>query len=507
VLGEDAVRSDPASLARYTDPYALPADAAARLPAAALLPADREQVQAVVRIAAGEGIALWPVSGGNNLAYGGGAARTPGDVMLDLRRMDRIVSVDPALACAVVEPGVRYVDLHAHLRDAGLSLWIDPPAFGEGSIVGNTLERGFGVTSYGEHADTHCGLEVVLPDGSVVRTGMAALGDVASAHARRDGYGPSFDGLFFQSNLGVVTQMGVWLMPAPEHVLFCHGSFRSEDDLGPLVEILRDLRLHDVLNGRAVVESPVRWMAAVSRRTAWQDGDGPLTPAALADMVRRAGIGWWNLRFGLYGPAGLTDARWRTARRALAAIPGARLSARAWRPGDPLAGAGDAGLAGVPSMAAMAMLRWPEGSGCTPGNGAHLDVGPICPATGADALRQYRLVRDQAAAHGFDYYGGFTAAPRFLHHIFAAIYDRTDGGQAARARELCRGLTVALGEAGYGMYRAHLDQMDLAAAQYAAHDHAALRLAERIKAALDPAGVLAPGKQGVWPGRPRARER
>ncbi len=75
----------------------------------------------------------------------------------------------------LVEPGVSYFDLHAHIRHQGYKLWIDPPAPGWGGIVSNTLERGFGYTPYGDHAAMQCGMEVVLASGELVRTGMGAL--------------------------------------------------------------------------------------------------------------------------------------------------------------------------------------------------------------------------------------------------------------------------------------------------------------------------------------------
>ena len=54
-------------------------------------------------------------------------------------------------------------------------------------------------------------------------------------------------------------------------------------------------------------------------------------------------------------------------------------------------------------------------------------------------------------------------------------------------------------EHGFGEYRAHLDFMDLAASHYDFNDHAYLRFVERIKDAVDPQGILSPGKQGIWP--------
>ena len=507
VLGEGAVLSAPSDLAAYRDPYSpLPdEDPGAFAPSAVLLPASVAQVQDALRVASAARLALWPVSIGRNLGYGGAAPRQRGTLVLDLRRMNRILEVNPALAYALVEPGVSYFDLHAHLRREGIALWIDPPAVGWGSVIGNTLERGFGVTPYGDHAAMQCGMEVVLASGEIVRTGMGALSGGTAWQLHRDGYGPGIDGLFMQSNLGIVTKMGIWLMPAPETVLLCQASFARESDLETVVDTLRPLRLAEVVHGPAVIESAVRWAAGVSARSDWYDGAGPMPATALQAMIRKLDIGWWNLRFGLYGPAALVQARWRIARKAFGAIPGARL--RAW-PYDaagvasaPPDSAGALGLLGVPSLSAMRMLAW-----CG-GDGAHLDISPLCPATGADAMRQYLLVRDRAAAHGFDYYGGFTAAPRCLHHIFAAIFDRADPQQRSQARALAHRLAGELGAAGYGLYRAHLDLMDRVAAQQDFNGHAMLRLVERVKDALDPTGMLAPGKQGIWPRgrRPRAQ--
>ena len=72
-----------------------------------------------------------------------------------------------------------------------------------------------GYTPYGDHFMMQCGMEVVLPNGDVMRTGMGAMSGSTTWQLFKYGYGPYVDGMFSQSNFGVVTKMGIWLMPEP----------------------------------------------------------------------------------------------------------------------------------------------------------------------------------------------------------------------------------------------------------------------------------------------------
>ncbi len=90
-----------------------------------------------------------------------------------------------------------------------------------GSVIGNTVERGVGYSPYGDHFMMHCGMEIVLPNGELVRTGMGALPEPGATGAPDQrqpnrcwplfnyGFGPYHDGIFSQSNYGIVTKMGL----------------------------------------------------------------------------------------------------------------------------------------------------------------------------------------------------------------------------------------------------------------------------------------------------------
>jgi 4-cresol dehydrogenase (hydroxylating) len=98
-------------------------------------------------------------------------------VILDLHRMNKIIEVNGEYGYAIVEPGVSFFDLFEEIQRRDLSLWPSVPAIGWGSVLGNTTDRGFGYTPNGEHSQSQCGMEVVLPNGDILRTGMGAMKD------------------------------------------------------------------------------------------------------------------------------------------------------------------------------------------------------------------------------------------------------------------------------------------------------------------------------------------
>ncbi len=194
-------------------------------------------------------------------------------------------------------------------------LWMDcTGASPHCSLIGNTMERGFGHTPYGDHFAHSCGLEVVLPEGQVIETGFARYPGANAAALYRWGVGPSIDGLFSQSNLGIVTRMTIWLMPAPEYFQAYYFRSETEEGLGPIVEALRPLRMNGTIRSSSHIGNDYKVLSALQQYP-WErmQGRTPLGDADMAQFRRELKIGVWNGSGALYG----TKAQVAEARRLL----------------------------------------------------------------------------------------------------------------------------------------------------------------------------------------------
>ncbi len=173
-----------------------------------------DEAETVVRIAAKNGIPLTPRVAGTNL---GGLSLAPqGGAILDLTEMNRILDINEVDMVAVVEPGVTFRQLVDELKARDLPLTIgiplSPP---HTSVMANCLLDGLGNLSlrHGTMGEWITGLEVVLASGEVIRTGAWALSDIPFGRPPL----PDLTGLFvsWQGTTGLVTKMAVELKPSP----------------------------------------------------------------------------------------------------------------------------------------------------------------------------------------------------------------------------------------------------------------------------------------------------
>lgn len=484
----------------YDDPYPVTNDETLYRPHGAVAPASTDEVQGVVQVANEFGIPLWPVSRGKNFAYGGAAPVLSGSIVLDLNRMNRILEVNEDFGYALLEPGVSYYDLYNYIQERGLRLWLDVPDPGWGSVVGNALDHGVGYTPYGDHFGMQCGMEVVLGDGEVVRTGMGAMPGNNTWQLFKYGFGPYVDGMFSQSNFGIVTKMGIWLMPEPPGYRPYMITFEREEDIEQVIEILRPLKVGMVIQNAATVRNLVLDAAISETKSRYYSGDGPIPDSVARDIMADQEIGMWNFCGALYGPPPVMDTLWTAIRDSFAAVPGARFyfeEDRTRRP-DILIHRAET-MRGIPKLTEFGFLNWN-------GGGGHVGFSPVSPITGADAIRQYEMVSGRVREYGFDYMGLMAIGWRDLHHVAVIVYDRNSPDERTRIDELFKVLVAEAAAEGYGEYRTHIGYMDEIAATYNWNDNALMKMHEKIKDALDPNGIVAPGKSGIWPARLRNRD-
>ncbi len=494
-VGAEHVISDDFGLSAYADPYSpLPPGQGMFRAAAAVRPACVEEVQAVMRIAARHRWPAWPVSTGKNLAYGGPCPGAAGALVLDLGRMDRVLEVSAKFGYCVVEPGCSYFDLHKFLSGQYPDLWPSVPEMGWGGPVGNTAERGNGylATPYSDHFASHCGLEAVLADGSVVRTGTGALPGSTTWQLHPYGFGPYLDGLFTGSNFGVITKLGVWLMPRPECCRPFMITFPREEDIGPVTDIVRRLRLAGVLQNAPAIRSLLLEAAGCgATRDQYAPGSGPLPPAARRQIAADHGIGEWNLYAAQYGSQAVIDALLAEIRAAAGEIPDARWYFEGDRPPGSTLEHRARRMRGIPGLEDLKLLDW-----AGPG-GAHLNVSLVCPAAGPDVMAQYRLARSICREHDLDLLSDIIGAGRSVTHIITLVFDREDAAGKRRCLEAAGRLVTAMADRGWPVYRTHLALMAQVAGTFSWGDHALMRLARRIKDAVDPGHILAPGRNGI----------
>lgn len=529
VVGSEHLHVDAATLALH----AMSTASRSVVPLAVVRPGSTNEVAELARLASTHGIALYPVSTGRNWGYGDACAVGAGQVLVDLSRMNRILRVDPELAYAVIEPGVTQRQLSDFLREEGTGLWCDCTGAGpDTSFVGNILERGFGHTPYGNRLQHIAGMQVVLANGDVLDTGFGHYPQARATHVFPYGVGPYLDGIFTQSNLGIVTRLGLWLMPAAKCVNHFLCSVPGHADVGPLVDALRPLRLDGTLRSIVHIGNDLRVLSGGRVFPRDVVGDSSALPAALRSRLgREAGIAAWSASGALYGSEAQVAAARAALRKALRPLgvrpvfitpSRLRLGAGVARLlGDTAAGRrlrgrialGESLLAmnrGVPNGRFLAGAYWRRRGGLPAGfpEGAHpardncgmLWVSPVLPMRGGEMLAVHALAEPVFRRYQFDLFATFSmVTERALGGVLTIAYDKEDPDEVARAQACYRETFGHLMEAGYIPYRVGNHSM----ADLDPYGDTYWRTVARIKQALDPLGVIAPGR--YEPGQTRSR--
>jgi FAD/FMN-containing dehydrogenase len=428
--------------------------AAARVDAVAR-PAGTAQVGAVVRLAHEAGVGVVPYGGGTGVM--GAVVPEHGGVALDLGRMNQVLAIDVEDRIAHVQPAVVLADLDAAARAHGLRLGHDPWSVGIATVGGavSTDSLGYHAARFGSMGQQLRAAEVVLGDGTTVRTRPLP----------RQSSGPQLAGLWAGSEgtMGVLTELAVELFPVPEAQVFVSVGFDSFAQGFSVAVRMHDLGIRPVLfdlsEGETADEDAAGYRTVL--RVCFEDARELAEAQAartLAEGLAAGGIdlgpgparSHWEARHDV-------AIRWKANLQPL--LPSQRWERRRWANADYL----------HISMPVSRMLDY------------HARAMSI---TARHGLR----VRE----------AGIWTDPR-LYGLF--IYDPDEAQPAGRSAALAEGVEALLSlalELDGGVEFCH--GLGAKLAGWAEREWGtALPLARRLKSAVDPAGVLSPGRLGFGP--------
>ncbi|KAK5048703.1 hypothetical protein LTR84_005795 [Exophiala bonariae] len=344
-------------------------------------------------------------------------------------------------------------------------------------------------------------MEVVLANGELLRTGQWGLNNGPSTHLCSNQFGPQIDGLFLQSNLGIVTKLALHLDVAPKAMINVVVSCPEVSQIEPLIDSYEELYRERILQGHPSVHNVNHYSTRFSRKHEQQTSLGPLTKESLLKLSDRYGTGYWHSFFDLWGSKAMVLLRWERVKEVLTNnLPGCKVTHTLWEGEnggtlDQLK-VGSFG-AGVPGMYASALADYNLPADGT-GAGAHTDVTLLLPNNGKIVHEWFVKMRTIMEKAGTDPFIGCHVWDRHLLFVQEYVYDKTNLKNLERGRQVMDLIVDEAAKHSYACYRSHLRYMDNIQNLFEFNGHIYKRFIEQIKATVDPNGILSPGKNGIW---------
>jgi 4-cresol dehydrogenase (hydroxylating) len=494
------------------------------LPSLILYPLHTDEVQKIMVCANQFKLQVQPISTGKNWGYSDACGLYEGMVILDLSKMNKIIDVNTELGYAVIEPGVTQGQLYQYLNNHNIPFWMDATGAGpDTSIIGNTMERGFGHSALGDRYANSCGYTIVLPDGELTHSGFAGFENSQVSHVYKWGLGPAIDGLFTQSNLGIVTQMTMWLIPKPSHFKIALFMLEEESDIEKFIDCLRPLRMDETLKSVIHIGNDLR-IISMSQSYPFEEVDEikALNREQRKKLTVKHGVDFWSGTAGFYGDKAQVNADIKKFKKALRGLTGVkvvvldekRISFAEYcikilsRFGK---GKSLMQLAKKVRMA-FELLKGNSPNTCVQGglwrskikiaadmhsndprdySAGFYWISPVLPMTG-DAVKQLnKLVEPIFNEYGFDMQQTLSmTTQRALSSVLTISFDKKNEVEALKAKVCHDQVIDTLMKSGYILYRAGNHSMPLI--HTTRKDKGAFLT--KLKKALDPNMVLAPGR-------------
>lgn len=491
---------------------------------AVLFPPDRDTLQKCVRIANQYKTPIYPIAQGMNYGYGSRVPVCEQSVIIDLSRMNRILDFDPIQGVLTVEPGVTFQQAMEFLRAQGTTFTLAgtgaPP---KASLIGNSIERGIGKGLGSNRIDHICNFEVVLPTGESFSTGLGRFDNAKGKALTKWGPGPFFDGIFTQSNFGILTRMSFWLTPVPEHFQTFIFTVQNEEKLPLIINALHGLKQKEILRSSATLFNSYRTLGFLGKFP-WDLHAGNTTlpeELALRALKRYTISAYWYGDGALYSNSrAQARAERKLVKKALKGLVSNltffyepkvtvltlvsnvfnKISKHRQLPSldlffkkSPYAGHLVPAVVTLGSTYFRMKSERPSFDKMEPNQdqcGTYW-IGPIVPFDGGSIEMAVKLIKAVITRHGLE--PAMTlqlVSARQIDVIVSISFDRTIPGEDQRAKECHDELLQELSDHGLYPYRLGIQSQ----AVLPAPDDDYCFFIEKIKKALDPNDILAPGR-------------
>jgi len=337
------------------------------------------------------------------------------------------------------------------------------------SVSGGISNRSYGYTPYGDHLMMQCGMEIMLASGRLIRTGMGAMPKSNSWQLFKYGFGPYLDGTFTQSSLGIVTKVGIWLMPkAPAYKPFAL-QLPNEAALNQAIEIMRGMKINMLVPNTVTVASAQSDALQFADEAVDQIGSNN-------EMAEKHQLGQWNMYGALYNIPANVDFLWQAISGAFGQIEGGKFVLQEATSSNPVWAQREMKMNGKFNAINKNLAAY-----------SSINVHFSSPIDGDDANKMEALLQNLNNPEKLKIISQYALTWRTMMSQLQILYPTGDAEKLTQARSLAQQLINDFSAQGYP---ACLVDADLQEAVDAVSLPGLQTLKKRVKNALDPKSVF-----------------
>lgn len=489
--------------------------------AGVIYPKTCQEIQSIVKWANDSNVTLYPISTGKNWGMGSKLPVVSGCFIVELSKMNRILDYNETFGTVIIEAGVTQKQLYEFLSSKKSKFMSGVTGSGEStSVIGNALDKG------GEYFNCRFenifGVEAVLGNGSVIKTGFRHYENSKNVHSFKYGVGPYLDGLFAQSNFGIVTSLGLMLRHKPKRSVAFKCTLYKESEFAKMIDIFASLRRQEIITTAAHISNLGRTKTVIgsavyhylSEVKGMDSNTSYLESKRISDTYLSDS---WSIGGGILGTDGQVKDTCRAIKKSMKGI--AKVSFMTEKKLNfaqkilgllsfiPKVKDQLAIVSGVtplfeimtkskPTDLALSTVFYPMGP---PPHSKDLDVErsncgllfslPMVPNEGASAAIAVKITEEVFAKYSFKPYITLNMlTPTGLEGVINNVFDRFDPEAVSRAKQCIQDLNRRFMDEGFIPYRADIDSMDLIVKE---HDEFWNAVAA-IKDVLDPNYIISP---------------